>query len=213
MLTAVCIAVAFCSSAPRPVRGPAPCCWPKLPIIMPDEPTPPRAVSSTPRAIGWARALVCLVRASGDESSALARRIAFASPPRPSQVWSTAPISSATIGGAVCWRRWAAGGQRRCERRSPAAEHAARGCVRLRKTGTRIVLRLVDEPGRPPAGLCDACIAIVDQLRACAALSDPFYVPYCGQMLPCVSSVTGSLVRPASVGIACCGRVMDADLE
>jgi hypothetical protein len=50
---------------------------------MPDEPAPPRAVSSTLRAIGRARALACLVRASGEESSALARRIAFASPPAP----------------------------------------------------------------------------------------------------------------------------------
>jgi hypothetical protein len=57
------------------------------------------------------------------------------------------------------------------------------------RRATRIAPRLVDEPGRPPAILCDVCIAIADELRACAALTDPFHVPYCGQML-CVS-VTG----------------------
>jgi hypothetical protein len=184
MLTTVCNAVAFCSSPARPVRGLAPCCWSKLPIIMFEEPAPPRAVSSTPRAIGRARALAFLVHASGEESSALARRIAFAFPPRPSQVWPTAPISSATIGGTVGrWQR-VAGGRRRHERRSTAAEHAARGCVRLRERGAIIAPGLVDEPGRPPAGLCDVCIAVSDELRTCAALSDSFM--YCCMVRCCV---------------------------
>jgi hypothetical protein len=79
-LASACSRACSSRSPARPVHAPAPCCWPKLPISMPDEPAPPRAVSSTPRAIGRARALACLVRASGEESSALARRIAFASP-------------------------------------------------------------------------------------------------------------------------------------
>jgi hypothetical protein len=110
-----CSCLPFCSSPARPVRGPAPCCWPKLPISMPDEPAPPRAVSSTPRAIGRARALACLVRVfrRGEFCSRSPDRIRV--PPRPSQVWPTAPISCATISGTVCRRQWAAGGQRRCE--------------------------------------------------------------------------------------------------
>jgi hypothetical protein len=169
-LASACSRACSSRSPARPVHAPAPCCWPKLPISMPDEPAPPRAVSSTPRAIGRARALACLVRASGEESSALARRIAFASPPRPSQVCPTTPTSSATITRALGRRRWAAGGRRRRERRSTAAAHAARGCVRLRETGAKIAPGLVDEPGRPPAGFWDACIAVANVLRACTAL-------------------------------------------
>jgi hypothetical protein len=157
-------------SPARPVHAPAPCCWQKLSNTTADEPAPPRAVSSAPRAIGRARALACLVHASGEESSALARRIAFAFPPRPSQVWPTTPTSSATIARALGRRRWAAGGRRRRERRSTAAAHAARGCVRLRETGAKIAPGLVDEPGRPPAGFWDACIAVANVLRACTAL-------------------------------------------
>ena len=77
-----------CSSGSpaRPVRAPAPCCWPKPPSIMPDEPAAPRAVSATPRAIGRARALACLLRASrrGECCSRSLGRMCV--PPRPSQV-------------------------------------------------------------------------------------------------------------------------------
>jgi hypothetical protein len=44
------------------------------------------------------------------------------------------------------------------------------GAVRLRETGAKIAPGLVDEPGRPPAGFWDACIAVANVLRACTAL-------------------------------------------
>jgi hypothetical protein len=54
--------------------------------------------------------------------------------------------------------------------------HAARGGVRRRESGARIAPRLAEKPGRPPTRLCDACITGADELRACAALSNLFYV-------------------------------------
>ena len=34
--------------------------------------------------------------------------------------------------------------------------------------------RLAKKPGRPPACLCDVCVTVADELRACAALSNLF---------------------------------------
>ena len=85
-LALACSRACSSGSPARPVRAPAPCCWPKPPIIMPEEPAAPRAVSATPRAIGRARALACLLRASrrGEYCSRSLGRMCV--PPRPSQV-------------------------------------------------------------------------------------------------------------------------------
>ena len=85
-------------------------------------------------------------------------------------------MPSAINGKPMRRRRWSVGVQRRRERRSAATEHAARGSMRRRKRGARIAPTLVAEPGRPPACLCDACIAIANELRVCAALNNIVYV-------------------------------------
>ena len=116
----------------RLVYAPVPCCQPELPIAMPDDAPPQRAVSASPRAIGRDRALACLVRAfrRGEFCSRSPDRIGVAA--GPSWAGPTAPTSTATLGRAVRRRLWAACGRQRRERRSTAAEHAARGGMRRR---------------------------------------------------------------------------------
>ena len=92
----------------------------------------------------------------------------------PSWAGPTAPIPSEAVGRAVRQRQWAAGGRQRRERRLTAAEHAARGGVRRRERVARIAPRLAKKPGRPAACLCDVCVTVADELRACAALSNLF---------------------------------------
>ena len=158
----------------RPVYALVPCCQPELPITMLDDAPPQRAVSASPRAIGRDRALACLVRAfrRGEFCSRSPDRIGVAA--GPSWAGPTAPISSEAVGRAVRQRQWAAGGRQRRERRLTAAEHAARGGVRRRERVARIAPRLAKKPGRPAACLCDVCVTVADELRACAALSNLF---------------------------------------
>ena len=158
----------------RLVYAPVPCCQPELPIAMPDDAPPQRAVSASPRAIGRDRALACLVRAfrRGEFCSRSPDRIGVAA--GPSWAGPTAPIPSEAVGRAVRQRQWAAGGRQRRERRLTAAEHAARGGVRRRERVARIAPRLAKKPRRPAACLCDVCVTVADELRACAALSNLF---------------------------------------
>ena len=116
----------------RPVYALVPCCQPELPITMLDDAPPQRAVSASPRAIGRDRALACLVRAfrRGEFCSRSPDRIGVAA--GPSWAGPTAPIPSEAVGRAVRRRLWAACGRQRRERRSTAAEHAARGGMRRR---------------------------------------------------------------------------------
>ena len=141
---------------------------------MLDDAPPQRAVSASPRAIGRDRALACLVRAfrRGEFCSRSPDRIGVAA--GPSWAGPTAPIPSEAVGRAVRQRQWAAGGRQRRERRLTAAEHAARGGVRRRERVARIAPRLAKKPGRPAACLCDVCVTVADELRACAALSNLF---------------------------------------
>jgi hypothetical protein len=162
---------------------------------MPDEPAPPRAVSSTPRAIGPARALGCLVHAfwRGEFCSRSPDRISVAAGP----LWAgpTASTSPASTSRAMSRRRRVAGGRRRRERRSAAAQHAANGGMRRRSRLARIVLRLFYELGRPFARLCDACQAFADEMRACAPLYNVLYIGIPTVAIACLQLVCGRVVR------------------
>ena len=68
----------------RPVYASAPYCQPELPITMLDDAPPQRAVSASPTERSAAiERLPASCAPSGEESTALARRIASASPPAP----------------------------------------------------------------------------------------------------------------------------------
>jgi hypothetical protein len=163
-------------SPARHVHAPAPCCQPELPTTTPDEPSPPHAVSSTPRAIGRARALACLVRVfwRGEFCSRSPGRHCFSL--RPLAGTPTASTSPASIGRARSWRRRAASGRQGRERRSASTSHAAHDGVPRRERGAILAPRLVDELGSPPTRLYDACHAFADELRACTVLYHVLYV-------------------------------------
>ena len=143
----------------RPVYALVPCCQPELPITMLDDAPPQRAVSASPRAIGRDRALACLVRAfrRGEFCSRSPDRIGVAA--GPSWAGPTAPTSTATLGRAVRRRLWAACGRQRRERRSTAAEHAARGGMRRGGRGSRESCRGSQRsPGGRPL-VCAMCVS------------------------------------------------------